>query len=76
MTRDTPGRAAYDHMQPDMLPRNWREYWQRQSYDPHRDAHDCYFSAIAALRLRAVMRGDALPREDEPVDLGLLRTMK
>jgi len=36
------------------------------SYDPGRDSFDSYNAAIAALRMREVMRG-ALPRENEPV---------
>jgi len=40
-----------------------------------RDSMDSYTLAIAALRMRALLAGDATPREQEPVDLMLLRAI-
>lgn len=35
-----------------------------------------WMQAIAALRMRAVVRGDVFPREDEPIDIVLLAALK
>ena len=46
-----------------------------EQYDGKLDGYLSFNAAIAALRLAAVVRGEAVPREDEPVPLDLLRVM-
>ena len=58
--------------------RRWAEYWldpQNDGYDPAANSRDCYTAALAAIRLRLVRDGDVFPREDEPVDLVVLRVL-
>lgn len=43
--------------------------------DLARDSRDSYSAAIAALRMRAVVSGDAPPRPDEPLDIVLLAAL-
>lgn len=62
------------------LPRNWQAFWadpaNAPQYDPAANSRECYEVAIAAIRLRLVRDGDVVPREDEPVDLSVLRVME
>jgi hypothetical protein len=39
------------------------------------DSIESYAFALAALRLRLIVRGDIFPRPDEPIDLMTLRAL-
>ena len=56
--------------------KNWEAVWEavgNDGYDPARNSAGCYADAIAAIRLRLVISGEAMPHENEKIDLQILR---